>query len=377
MFSLRLPSANLVLIGLAFLCGCSAARSQGPVQIAQASKTVTAEPRSAQPAPPPTPTSTSSAAPAVPETTTPRPPDPPGEEMARTIAAQLRESGSETAGALPPPRDPNDNNLGSLVRSSTELAAELEPFTRSHDGKHLAFVRKDATSSSLWMADIDGTNARSLFDSRTAEVKTNDGTLGSLPGESLFDPQFSRDDRRVYFQTDSWATSFALYATELTTGKTAFQVDTNGYDVLDTCEKRPSLEGHLIAYRHSYSTLVATAVDLYFLLDSFGKEVGILGPEPENVARYLASHCSTSPAPPPPPAPSIPPQLRSLPPCGQEGVLRYEPILFLDGTILPIFYIVSAKKARVPFKRLDILQDVSAPLRLEDLLESFSEICGP
>jgi hypothetical protein len=304
----------------------------------------------------------------------PRPPDPPGETMAQTIANVLRRSAASGQG-IPAPRPAGDNNFGALVRPAAEIAAEIPHYARSHDAKQLAFVRVDGASAALWTADSDGTHARPVFDTSTGKAKLPEGNVGSLPSDSIMDLRFTRDDRGLFFQTDGWATSLALYRLDFRTNKAGFVIDANGYSVIDECPKQRSLEGKVIAYRHSYSTLLVTAIDLYFLVDGSGKVHGVVGPEPENVERFLQTQCAGA-KPALPPAPTIPAHLTELPACGRGNVLRYDPVHFLDGTVLPVFYVVRRGSARVSLKSLDLDALVNGPVFLEDLSKGLQALCG-
>ena len=300
--------------------------------------------------------------------------DPPAPELARRLATELRQSSEADllgrAKALPAPRDPNDNNPGSLVLPGIELAARELPVAVSHDRKHFAFVRRDGESGTLWLATIDGNHLQQLFDPEHDQAKLQEGR-GLLPSAALFDVQFSADDRAIYFQSEEWATSAALYRLELGQRQPTFVIDANGYRVLSDCAKRPTLNGSLIAYRHTYDTLLASAYDVYALVSSRGKSQGLIGPEPRNVVRFLQGAC-TSTKPELPPAPAVPQRLKAFPPC-QVGVLRYAPVHFLDGTELPVFYVVGPqyKTGRLTLEMLG-----APPLSLEDL-EDLDAVCAP
>jgi hypothetical protein len=299
----------------------------------------------------------------------PRKIDPPGEELARRIAADLRKNAGSATSTSSPPRSPDGNNAGSSVGPRNELAATLPEYARSRDGKQIAFVRHGENGDLLWLANADGSKARTLFDIQTQKATLDGGVQGYIPDKDIYDPQFSADDRSIYFQAFAgWATSMALYVTRIESRRTTIVVDVNGYQVLASCEKRPSLRGHIIAYRHSYSTFALSTFDGYFLVTPGGKTLGVIGPEPENVERFLQRECSTTSAP-PVAVPTIPSRWLGLPPCGNEQVLRYEPLHFLDGTILPIFYFVAPKHARVPFKSLNLDDVKSPPIKLEELEE--------
>ncbi len=377
----RLRPAHLSrLIGL-WLLSCAGA---SPVTTSQAGSLQSASPLQSPAAPrPPTPLASSPApvsGPAPGEAqTSPREAesrpitDPPAAELARRFARSLSADPLAAETGLPARRDPNDNNPGSLVRSAKDLAGAALPFSLSHDKRQLAFTRRDTESSSIWIAAADGSAVRQVFDPKTDRVKLADGKVRILDSAAVFDVRFSRDDRTVFFQTDGWATSLALYRLDLRARSVAFVVDTNGYSIVEQCPERHGLEGSIVAYRHSYDMLLATALDVYFLIDVAGRDLGTLGPEPENVDRYLHNHCAPPPAQTVPPV-IIPPRLKSMPPCG-DGFLRYAPVHFLDGSELSVFYVV--KPGHLYDKPLTLESIASPPIRLDSLMEAFGAICSP
>jgi len=293
---------------------------------------------------------------------------PTGEDLAQQFAVSLADGAASPPLGVPIPRSHDDNNLFALVRSSTEIAAEEhEGFILSHDRKRIAFiVPEGGRFPALWLADADGDHARELVHLERTQAKLQDGTQGAITSESLFSIAFSPDDREIYFQADGWATSLALYAVDVKTGSARFVVDANGYFVIDSC-RRASRRGNLVAYRHSYTEL-ASAVDWYYLLDPSGRELGVLGPAPENVQRFLGSECG-------PPKPiRVPAKLKARPGC--EGMLlRYEPRRFLDGSVLPRFYWVAESDAFRRFESLDI-ERRGLPLDVNEAESSLAERCG-
>jgi hypothetical protein len=302
------------------------------------------------------------------------PTDPPGEELARTLAERIRTNAGPGVDGIPAPNAPENNNPFGFVRSANEMAAGPTPIAVTHDARRFAFARRDSGVSSIWMANADGSSARKLFDLATDRAKLpEDRGVDVIGTSALLDLQFSRDDRYVYFQTDGWQTSLALYRVDVRTGKTSFVVDATGYSVIGQCEKDRALEGSLVAYRRSYTTLLGEAFEAYFLLDAQGRQRGVVGQDPEKVTNFLTTRCSGHAPNPLPTSPRIDPKLKSFPECG-TGVLRYAPVRFLDGTELPIFYVV--KKPRAHAQSLSLDDADSPPLRLDEVLEGFEANCG-
>ncbi|WP_437981143.1 TolB family protein [Sorangium sp. So ce117] len=312
---------------------------------------------------PPLPLESPPRAPSAPDTSVE--PDPTGAELAEIIAARLLEGeAAPGSSGLPAPRSERDNNPFALVRPADEIAAEGPEFVLSPSGREFAFVRAEGGKyPELWIADRDGDNARLLVDLSVTESTLVDGERGTIPSESLFAPSFSADGRSLYFQTDGWATSLALYSVRSNGGGVRFVKDANGYFVIRQCRRR-SLVGSLIAYRHSYSELPASAVDWYFLLDPGGKQLGVVGDGPESVDRFLEKACGLGRAP---------EELKGFPGCDGQ-VLRYEPKRFLDGGVLELFYWVSIKDARRPFNQWS--EDWLGPLGVEEARATLEENCA-
>lgn len=99
--------------------------------------------------------------------------------------------------------------------------------------------------------------------------------------------------------------------------------------------------------QHSYFfPIPMPPVDWYFLIDEQGQRIGIVGPEPENVARFMARRCGRGVAPPDPPKAQVPPRLRaSQLDCGGYVVKR-NPLQFLDGTGLELFFVTEKASPR-------------------------------
>jgi hypothetical protein len=218
------------------------------------------------------------------------------------------------------------------------------------------------------VANIDGSNARQVVDLANSRATTPEGTTDLIASDALFSPSFSADGRLLYFQTDGWATSLALYSVNLRTGAISFVTDANGYEVISEC-RDASLVGSLVTYRHSYSEMPLSAVDWYFLQDKNGKRRGVIGPTEENVERFLTNRCGAPAA-----RASVPAYLKQQPGC--DGfVLLYRPKRLLDGTELPVFFSVAKEDAARPFESLDIEQQGMA-LYLEDAGELLRERCA-
>jgi hypothetical protein len=249
---------------------------------------------------------------------------------------------------LPAPPSADDHNLFGLVRSAADLAQQGSHRLASPDGERVVFVQPEGPRGkpSLWVSRKDGGEARKLVDVETTQVENPPRgiTLGEASG--IFDLSFSPDGKKVYFQTDGWATSLALYVVEIDGAKLRFVRDANGYAVIRACTDTKQI-GRLIILQHSYFDPIPTGpVDWYFLIDEQGQRLGIVGPEPENVERFMAKRCGVGVAPPDPPKAEVPPRLRaSRLNCGGH-VVKYNPLQFLDGTGLELFFVTDKERLK-------------------------------
>lgn len=253
--------------------------------------------------------------------------------------APLPPSSVTAAPALPEPPAASDNNLFGLVRPAGELAGEPEGVT-SPDGKLVAWARgSEREPPSLWVSEPDGKNARQVLAVDRAQVgfpppsrwrATPPRPLAESTGLSSL--AFSPDAKRVYFLTDGWGTSLALYAAELDTGRARLVHDANGYTVIHRCKEARHV-GRIIILEHRYfDPIPGSAVDWYFLIDAETRRHGIVGPEPANVARFLAKRCGIGSAPPDPPKPKLPRALAQGQRVCRGSLYSTKTIRFLDGT---------------------------------------------
>jgi hypothetical protein len=269
------------------------------------------------------------------------------------------------AGELP---DPGPDNPFGLVRDAARIAAERgEERAKSLDGKRIAFVRVEQKGkASLWVAKADGSAERKVLDVATAKVENpNSGTV-LADTSAIFGLSFSPDGKEIYFQADGFGTSLVVYAADVDKGTARFVSDANDYSVITRCRRREHV-GRLILFEHRYfDPIPDQAVNWYFLRDDHGKKLGIIGPEPENVERFLARVCGLGKAPPAKPRTPIPARLeRESLRCG-DRVIAYRPIALLDETFIDLFHVTDPTAAQDPDYRPDV-----APLSLvESIVDS-------
>ncbi len=296
--------------------------------------------------------------------------DPPGEELALLIAAELAQRAQQRGLSLPPPHNPHEtNNYFALVRTAEDLAQALPTYALSQDGKKIAFVRKQDLS--IWLASAQGTHARKVFTANQDRHLDWDGQEEVLHTSGIFDLQFSPGGQLLYFQTDLAATSLGLQVYDERRRQVKLLTSANGYDIIRECARQPGLVGHIIAYRHDYSVLVAQATDLYFLLGPRGNQVGLIGPDLENVARFLYQACGHGAPVPAAKNEIVPPEMRRTNIC-DDRAYRYMPLRFLDGSVWQIFYAVNKDKATSPQQALDMDDYQSPAMGLEEAAEALS-----
>ncbi|MDD4945586.1 MAG: hypothetical protein PHQ73_01720 [Gallionella sp.] len=139
----------------------------------------------------------------------------------------------------------------------------------SPDGQWLAFVHvfppaggdDSAETSELWLMRADGSGRR-----RLTAVAASDDPQGDLSRVS--NPAFSPDGGTLYFMARAWATSDAIHAVELASGKQRFLCDGNSLDVITAGR----LTGHLIVEKHKYPSN-GPAYDAQWLISPQGREI--------------------------------------------------------------------------------------------------------
>jgi hypothetical protein len=134
----------------------------------------------------------------------------------------------------------------------------------------VAFIRlkgRDTTrSNELWTIKVDGYGAKRIL----AEVASND------PKQNLTDLGgllFSLDCRKLYFNAEAWATSYAVHEIDLSNLKTRFVTDGGLHSIVP----KGQYEGFLIVGKHRYF-VGGGSYDWYWVVDPVsGNDVGPLG----------------------------------------------------------------------------------------------------
>jgi Tol biopolymer transport system component len=120
----------------------------------------------------------------------------------------------------------------------------------------------DATE--LWIADPDGSNSRRLVGSAASD--TVERALAHFSS-----PAFSPDGRRIYFLSRAWATSDAVHAVDVNTGREWFVADGNSLEVVP----RGEFAGCLLVEQHRYRGADSGSYDWTWLLTSNGKTLHV------------------------------------------------------------------------------------------------------
>ena len=162
------------------------------------------------------------------------------------------------------------------TRELTSTGRDAEP-SLSHDRSRVVFVRGtpgqtintgagDVEAKEIWVIDRAGENPQLLVRGRA-----DDDLKKVLAGLSR--PQFSPDDRQVFFLSSAYATSDAVHAVTLGTKETAFISDGNSLTVVPSGRYR----GYLLVSKHKYRR--TGSYDDYWLLTARGREVRRIGGE--------------------------------------------------------------------------------------------------
>ncbi|NUP13327.1 MAG: hypothetical protein HOW73_45395 [Polyangiaceae bacterium] len=172
---------------------------------------------------------------------------------------------------------------------------------QSYDGVHVA--RWEPATKLMWLEAPGDRGRELLFDQATATI-VNEAKLEGLPfdGSDIYQCAFSSDGRRVYFSAKRYGTTNALMAVDVATKLIANLGGTNGFDVIYDCADR-AVRGNIISNIEDYGGPFHGFHLSWFVLLDPGRFsyriVGPIGPDEENVTRFLATRCGTGSPPPP------------------------------------------------------------------------------
>jgi hypothetical protein len=148
----------------------------------------------------------------------------------------------------------------SKIRQLTTDANNSEAIL-SHDGKRVAYVHTVGEESEIWMVDTDGHSpyciVRSYTDNGPKKNLTNMNTL-----------MFSNDDGVIYFLSEAWATSNAVYKYDLHTHKQSYITDGNDIHIL----AKGKYAGYLVVNKHEYLQ-GGGSVDRDWLMSPSGRKI--------------------------------------------------------------------------------------------------------
>ena len=169
-----------------------------------------------------------------------------------------------------------------LTADGRDSVPSLDParhrvvFVRATPGQTVDVGVGDVEATELWIVDVDGRHATMLL--RGKANQKMEKVLGSMDV-----PQFSPDGQTIYFQSMAWVTSGAIHAYDLARKTDRFVCAGNELEVVP----RGEYAGCLLATQHRYF-LGGGSYDWYYLLRPNGKEVGVVGEDPETFrATYI------------------------------------------------------------------------------------------
>ncbi len=154
----------------------------------------------------------------------------------------------------------------------------------SGDGQWVAYKHELKASnapyefgtSELWLIRTDGSEAKRLVASTPHDDPKRNLAFTKHPA-------FSPAGNILYFMATAWATSDAIHALSLTSGKVRYVCDGNSLDVVP----KGRYAGYLVIQKHKYPA-VGPATDDYWLVSPAGKEIRRVGDSEEHLARFLA-----------------------------------------------------------------------------------------
>lgn len=177
-----------------------------------------------------------------------------------------------------------------LTHDGNNILPALSP-----DGQWLAFAHTSlpaggdysTETSELWLMRTDGSGKRRLTTATASDSPERDLSWAGHPA-------FSPDGGTLYFTARAWATSDAIHALELASGKQQFLCDGNSLHVIAAGR----LAGQLIVEKHKYPPN-GPAYDVQWLVSPQGREIRRL--REAEARRLLAAPAASQPAPRQPP----------------------------------------------------------------------------
>lgn len=162
----------------------------------------------------------------------------------------------------------------------------------SPDGRTVVFVRRTpgrsvetgsgtAEWTELWTVGADGSGARMRLRGGPDTTRAEGEELAGFRA-----PAFSPDGGTVYFLSRAWATSDAVHALDLASGRERFVAPGNSLEVVP----RGEYAGHLIVSQHRY-LLGGGSYDWLWLLRPDGTDAGPIGDDtPGRRAAFWEAH---------------------------------------------------------------------------------------
>jgi hypothetical protein len=167
-----------------------------------------------------------------------------------------------------------------LTHTGRDSVAVLSPDGRwvavvRHTGRTVPTTLAPQPATELWVVSTATGAGRRLV--APAAGRTPERTLAGL-----WDVVFSPDSRTVYFLSPAWATSSAVHAVEVATGRERYVTPGNSLAVVP----RGRYRGYLIVQQHRYF-LGGGSYDWTWLLTPGGHDVGPIGETEAGVEEFL------------------------------------------------------------------------------------------
>lgn len=127
----------------------------------------------------------------------------------------------------------------------------------------------------LWRIDIDGNNAKMLYQNKTAAIDHPSGYAYA----SLDNIQISPNGDRIYFETAHWVTSNALNVMDPDGSNVKMLGAGNETKIIaSTMDSEKDYSGYIVTNQHRYYVF-GPSYDWWWLYDPDWNEVGSLGPD--------------------------------------------------------------------------------------------------
>lgn len=153
----------------------------------------------------------------------------------------------------------NEKPKVQVIPAADDYVFIIKPTNKPSIGTGLG----DVDNNELWLRNTVTKTERLIVSCKNAKKMEN--VIGGIS-----EPHFSIDRKKVFFQSEAWATSAAIHVVDLKSGKEKFICPGNGISVIEAGKYK----GDFITFMHKYyGPPNYGSFDHDFIVDENGKEI--------------------------------------------------------------------------------------------------------